>query len=84
MSTRSDLPKNDMADEYRKIVREATIEYLRDKTSRDERKEIIKEALHEWMQAKFAEFGWFSFKTLGVIVISVFVFIYLIMNGWHK
>lgn len=83
-ATREDLPENRDADEYRGVIREATIEYLRDRTTREERKEIIKEALQEWIQAKFADLGWLSFKTVAAMVFAVVIYLWLQHNGWHK
>ena len=73
------------ADEYRKISREAIIEYLRDHTNIEERKDIFKSALNEWLEGKFAEFGWFSFKTLAAVVFFGALSMWLFTNGWiHK
>lgn len=81
---REDLPRNDNADEYRAVIREATIEYLRDKTTRAERKEIIKEALTEWIQVKAADLGWLSFRMAIYAIFAGIIYMYLTMNGWHK
>jgi hypothetical protein len=71
-------------DEYRQISKQAIIEYLRDHTSVEERKEVFKAALSEWLKERFAEFGWFSFKTLAVIAFGVVMYMWLYINGWHK
>lgn len=83
-NTRGDLPENTMADEHRKIVREVTLEYLRDHTTREERKTIIKEAFKELVKEHAAKFGWFSAKTLGIMFLTALFYIWLTTNGWHK
>jgi hypothetical protein len=72
------------ADDYRRISKEAILEYLRDHTTVEERKAVFKSALTEWLNDRFAEFGWFSFKALAVVSFSVVMFLWLYINGWHK
>ncbi len=72
------------ADEYRQLSKQAIIEYLRDHTSVDERKEVFKSALNEWLKERFAEFGWFSFKALAVVAFTVVMYLWIYLNGWHK
>ncbi len=50
----------------------------------DESKEILKEALKEWLDEKLAEFGWFSLKTLAIAGLGALVYFILVMNGWSK
>jgi hypothetical protein len=54
-------------------------------SNNEEEKEVLKEALREWLDAKFAEFGKWS---LGSIVCAAFIaliYFMLSMNGWsHK
>jgi len=80
----SDERKPVSVDEYRLISKQAIIEYLRDHTSVEERKEVFKSALNEWLKERFAEFGWFSFKALAVVAFGVVMYLWLILNGWHK
>jgi hypothetical protein len=72
------------ADDYRRISKEAILEYLRDHTTVEERKAVFKSALNEWLNDRFSEFGWFSFKALAVVSFSVVMFFWLYLNGWHK
>lgn len=72
------------ADEYRKISKEAVLEYLRDHTTVEERKAVFKSAMSEWLSERFAEFGWFSFKMLAVAAFGVVMYLWLYMNGWHR
>ncbi len=80
MATRADLPENLAADEHHDTVRDATIEYLRTKASREERKDIIKEAINEWLDKKAADLGWMSFRMI-VYVLMATVAYYWIMNS---
>lgn len=72
------------AEEYRQISKQAIIEYLRDHTSVEERKEVFKSALNDWLKERFAEFGWFSFKALAVVAFTVVMYLWLYMGGWHR
>ena len=45
-------------------------------------KEIVKEAIKEWLNEKAAEFGWFSLKTIGYVVIAGIGYAWLITHGW--
>lgn len=50
-------------------------------SSQDE-KEILKEALQEWMDGKFASFGRWSFYTLATLAFGAVIYFILITNGW--
>ena len=47
-------------------------------------KEILKEALKEWMDEKFAQFGRWTFYGLLVGGFGGLVYLLLIAEGWHK
>jgi hypothetical protein len=79
-----DRRKQISADEYRKISRDAILEYLRDHTTVDERKAVFKSAMSEWLNERFSEFGWFSFKALAVLSFTAVMLLWLYMNGWRK
>ena len=55
-----------------------------DNVTSDEMKTAMKRALKEWLDDKFAEFGWFSFKAVTAAALAALVFFILTMNGWHK
>ena len=82
MATRKDLPENPEADAYYQRQRQITIDYLRDKASRDERKTIIKEALHEWLEEKWAIAGRWSIAGIFAAAMAVLAYLYLTMHGW--
>jgi hypothetical protein len=50
----------------------------------DQQKRIIKEALKEWLDEKFAAFGKWSFFSLAAAGLAALVFFILWVNGWHK
>lgn len=72
-------------DKHRELVREIVIGYLRDRTTRDERKEIIKESLNEWMDKKAADLGWMSFRMIVYALLAGVAYIWLMNgSGWVK
>ena len=52
--------------------------------SREEEKQLLKEALKEWLDDKLSEFGWFSIKTLVIAAMGALVYFILLMNGWTR
>ena len=48
--------------------------------SENEQKELFKNALKEWLDEKVAEFGWWSLKSLGMVVIAAVV-AFAVHNG---
>lgn len=50
----------------------------------DDMKKAMKTAIKEWLDEKFAEFGWFSAKTLLALALGALVYFILRQNGWHK
>lgn len=49
-----------------------------------ETKRIMKEAIGEWLDGKFAEFGKWSAYGLLAALASGSLYLMLIANGWHK
>lgn len=47
-------------------------------------KQALKEALKEWLDDKYAEFGRWSFRTILVAGLAALVYFILSMNGWHR
>lgn len=66
------------------VRRQAMMDYLRDKATREERKEILKEAWTEWLDKKAADLGWLSFRFLFYAFAGYLLYIYAVSNGWHK
>lgn len=47
-------------------------------------KQVLKDALKEWLDEKFAELGKWSFRTISVIALGALTYFILQVNGWHK
>ena len=45
-------------------------------------KEVVKEAIKEWLNEKATQFGWFSIKTIGYVVIAGIGYAWLVTHGW--
>lgn len=72
-------------DSHRAVVREIVISYLREKTTRDERKEILKEALNEWLDKKAADLGWMSFRMIVYVILVGVAYLWMMKSsGWIK
>ena len=48
----------------------------------EEQKALVKEALHEWLESKFAEFGKWSFRGISALMLAVLVYIFFSQHGW--
>lgn len=55
-----------------------------DKEDAEEQKRLFKEALSEWLDRKFSEFGYYSVRTIGLVTFGVILWLWLTSNGWHK
>ena len=51
---------------------------------KDAAKEIVKEALKEWLDEKYAAFGRWSFNGLMALALAGAVYVFMISQGWHK
>jgi hypothetical protein len=52
--------------------------------SKDEAKNVVKEALHEWLDEKFMQFGKWSLGAALAMIFAGLAYLALIGNGWHK
>lgn len=52
--------------------------------SRDDEKEVLKEALKEWMDEKYAILGKWTAATMGVAILGAMVYLILWSDGWRK
>ena len=50
--------------------------------AQDHEKEAIKEALSDWLDSKFAEFGRFSLKGLLALALVAIVYLWSASQGW--
>lgn len=53
-----------------------------DRRKNDDVKEALKEALHEWLDLKFMQFGKWSAAGLAVLMFGALVYIILRTQGW--
>ena len=51
---------------------------------RESDKQLIKEAVDEWLDRKFMAFGKYSAAALMAILLAAFVYFVLWSQGWHK
>lgn len=51
---------------------------------KEDTKAVIKEALKEWLDEKFAAFGKWSLVMLASTVLVAFLYFVLWVQGWHK
>jgi len=51
---------------------------------REQMKEAVKEALGEWLDKKFEQFGKWSAGAFAAMGLAALVYFILLMNGWHK
>lgn len=47
-------------------------------------KEAIKEAIREWLDAAFAEFGKWTLRSLFALFLGGIVYVIMLSQGWHK
>lgn len=47
-------------------------------------KEIVKEAIEEWLDKQFAKFGKWSLTGIALMVLAWAFYGWLAMQGWHK
>lgn len=84
-SARKELPLNQRMDDYHEVARQAIMDYLKDRTTREERKEIIGEAITEWIEKKVTLFGWISIRVIVAMAFGGIVYLWLTNTGWsHK
>ena len=50
----------------------------------EETKAVVKEALTEWLDGKFAQFGRWSFYGIAAAGLAALVYFILVHNGWRQ
>jgi len=45
-------------------------------------KEVVKEAIKEWLNEKVTQFGWFSLRTIGYVAIAGLGYAWFVTHGW--
>jgi hypothetical protein len=51
--------------------------------SKEEMKHAVKEAIREWLDEKFLEFGKWSFRGLVAALIAAVLYLSLVTHGWN-
>ena len=51
---------------------------------KEESKQVVKEALKEWLDGKFADLGKWSMGALAAATLAALAYFILASNGWHK
>lgn len=62
----------------------AHVDYLRDKTTREERKDILKEAIDEWLDKKYVAVGKWTIAGIVAGTLAVIAYAYLMDMGWRR
>lgn len=52
-------------------------------TGKQELKEIVKQAIREWLDEKFAQFGRWSIGALAALILAALLYWTLAMHGWR-
>lgn len=71
-----------MNDKEKEAVKEMVKLVMTDPSYRDQRKEVVKEALRELIDEAKADFGGWTLKMLGGIAIFVVLFLYAKSKGY--
>lgn len=48
----------------------------------EEQKKLVKEALHEWLETKWAEVGKWSVRGIIAMALAVLAYLFLATHGW--
>lgn len=51
---------------------------------KEDLKRIMQEALKDWLNDKFAEFGKLSLGAIAAAALAAMTYLILAMNGWHR
>jgi hypothetical protein len=82
--SRDDMPRNEHEDERHEIYKAALIDYLTTKTGRQERKDIVKEAINEWLNDKYRDVGKWTMHGILAATLAALAYAYLLELGWRK
>jgi hypothetical protein len=59
-------------------------EEIRQAIRDEEGKRIVKEAINEWLEKKFADIGKWTLGGLGAAALAAVTYFILTSQGWHK
>ncbi len=83
-ASRDNIPRNEEMDEKHEIYKSALIEYLTTKTGRQERKDIVKEAINEWLNDKYRDVGKWTLHGIIAATLAALAYAYLMEMGWKR
>lgn len=52
--------------------------------SDEEVKNALKAGLQEWLNARLADFGMWSIRTIATLLVGGLVYFFILTNGWRK
>ena len=67
----------------RKLLKKQQHANQSEKNMGDIDKEIVKEAIKEWLNERVTQFGWFSLKTIGYALVALIGYLWLITHGFE-
>lgn len=68
-----------MTEDQKALIKETEVQLH---LNTEERKEIVKEAIREWMEEKYKEIGKWTVRAFFVGLFGALVYFMLIVNGW--
>lgn len=66
------------------MKRKPDLDELGERLTEQELKDIVKEAIKEWLDDVMATFGRWSAMTIAGLALVLLLYFVLITNGWHK
>jgi len=80
--------EREQRENYRALVRDAVRQVLSEQEPLESSmREVFREAINEWINDKFKEFGKWSLKGLAALAFGVLIYFALVQHGWtppHK
>lgn len=53
-------------------------------SEKDDTKEAVKEAFKEWVDEKVQAFGWWSLKTIGMLIVGAILYFFVQTHGFKR
>jgi hypothetical protein len=50
---------------------------------REDQKQVIKEAIKDWLNEKVMMFGWYSIKTIFFVFVAGLAYAWFVTHGWN-
>ena len=67
----------------KKTVKKATTRKPKWEVMNDLDKDVVKEAIKEWLNEKVTQFGWFSLRTIGYALVALIGYAWLSTHGFQ-